>query len=125
MSDSIVRVKIREALSAAGNNRHDAHKLLLTWAVRDPSLLLALTKPHLKAIAAGWVDHYVRQRDAVGEGEEAEEGARTAIDDVVAAAAMRLPRDKRKQANIPPPKSTERQASAMRKLAAAFTKKKH
>ena len=33
-------------------------------------------------------------------------------------------RDRRTQRHVPPPKSTERQANVMRKLAAAFTKKK-
>ncbi len=126
MPDSLMRAKIREALAAAGHDRHDAHKLLLTWAVRDPALLLALTKPHLKAIAAGHIDHYLRQTAAT----EAEEGgaeklSRTTIDDIVASAAHRSPGDKRRNsAAVPPPKSTERQASTMRKLAAAFTRKK-
>ncbi len=125
MPDSVIRAKIKEALLAAGNNRHDAHKLLITWAVRDPSLLLAMTKPHLKAISAGLVDHYVRQA-AEEESEEltSEKPSRTAIDDIVASAAMHLPNDKRKTPGVPPPKSTERQASTMRKLAAAFTRKK-
>jgi hypothetical protein len=125
MSDSIIRDKIKEALAAAGNNRHDAHKLLLTWAVRDPALLLAMTKPHLKAISAGLVDHYIRQRaNRLGDDESLDNLPRAAIDDIVASAAVHLPMDDRKDLKIPPPKSTERQATTMRKLAAAFTKKK-
>ena len=125
MADSMIRAKIKEALAAAGNNRHDAHKLLLTWAVRDPALLLAMTKPHLKAIAAGLVDHYVRQRaDKNGDDNGPDHLSRTAIDDIVASAAVHMPMDKRKTSNVPPPKSTERQATTMRKLAAAFTRKK-
>jgi hypothetical protein len=92
--------------------------------VRDPALLLSMTKPHLKAIAAGLVDHYIRQHaDADVEEEDAEKLSRSTIDDIVASGA-RLPVDKRRNTPIPPPKSTERQASTMRKLAAAFTKKK-
>ena len=122
---STMNEKIKEALAATGNNRHDAHKLLITWAVRDPALLLAMTKPHLKAIAAGLIDHYVRQGEPVGHGgAESEKHMRTAIDDVVASAVTHRPTDKRKNQGVPPPKSTERQASAMRKLAAAFTRKK-
>jgi hypothetical protein len=125
MPDNLVRTKIKEALAAAGNSRHDAHKLLLTWAVRDPALLLAMTKPHLKAIASGLVDHYIRQRaDAVTEDGASDNLSRAAIDDIVASAAVHLPMDKRKTSKIPPPKSTERQATTMRKLAAAFTRKK-
>ena len=124
MADPLIRGKIKEALAAAGNNRHDAHKLLLTWAVRDPALLLAMTKPHLKAIAAGLVDHYVRQRTEKGDDGGPDRLPRTAIDDIVAAAAVHMPLDKRKASNLPPPKTTERQATTMRKLAAAFTRKK-
>ncbi len=123
MPDSLMRAKIKEALAATGQNRHDAHKLLITWAVRDPALLLAMTKPHLKAIATGHIDHYLRAGEAVG-GDDAspEKLSRTAIDDIVS--SSRLPSDRRQNPAVPPPKSTERQASTMRKLAAAFTKKK-
>jgi hypothetical protein len=125
MADSLIRAKIKEALMAAGNNRHDAHKLLLTWAVREPALLLAMTKPHLKAIASGLVDHYIRQRaDAGGDDTGLDSLPRTAIDEIVASAAVHLPMDQRKASKVPPPKSTERQATTMRKLAAAFTRKK-
>lgn len=125
MTDDLVRLKIKEALASSGGNRHDAHKLLITWAVRDPQLLLGITKPHLKAIAAGLIDHAMRDK---GEG-RADNGpdnfTRSAIDDIVASASSdRRGGDKRRNNNIPPPKSTERQASAMRKLAAAFTKKR-
>jgi len=125
MADSIIRAKIKEALIAAGNNRHDAHKLLLTWAVRDPALLLAMTKPHLKAIAAGHVVHYLRQQADKEGGEDGPDNlSRTAIDDILSSSALHLPHDKRKTPGLPPPKVTERQASTMRKLAAAFTRKK-
>jgi hypothetical protein len=122
MTDSLTRSKIKEALIAAGNNRHDAHKLLITWAVRDPALLLSMVKPHLKAIAAGLVDHHLRQSAS----DESDDGGpdHLAVDDIVTSAALRLPHDKRKTPGLPPPKSTERQASTMRKLAAAFTRKK-
>jgi hypothetical protein len=124
MPDSIIRAKIKEALMAAGNNRHDAHKLLITWAVREPALLLAITKPHLKAICAGLVDHHVRSRaEAGGDDGGPDNLPRAAIDDIVASAAVHMPMDNRKS-TIPPPKETERQANTMRKLAAAFTKKK-
>jgi len=125
MPESFMRVKIKEALAATGNNRHDAHKLLITWAIRDPALLLAMTRPHLKGIAAAHVDHYLRQkgeRDA--DDDMPERISRTAIDDIVLHATSRMPTDKRRHTLLPPPKSTERQASTMRKLAAAFTKKK-
>jgi hypothetical protein len=124
MPESLIRAKIKEALVATGHNRHDAHKLLLTWAVRDPALLLAMTKPHLKAIAAGHIDHFLRQTTDADSDEGAENFSRTAIDDIVASAGLRQSGDKRRNTVVPPPKSTERQASTMRKLAAAFTRKK-
>ena len=52
MTDEYVRSKIAEALAASGKDKHDAQKLLITWAVRDAPLLLGMAKPHLKAIAA-------------------------------------------------------------------------
>ena len=124
MPDSLIRAKIKEALIAAGNNQRDAHKLLITWAVRDPSLLLEMTKPHLKAIAAGLVDHHVRHASEGSDEGGPDSISRSTIDDIISSAAVRLPRDKRKAPGLPPPKSTERQASTMRKLAAAFTRKK-
>lgn len=125
MPESLMRSKIKEALVATGHNRHDAHKLLITWAVRDPALLLAMTKPHLKAIAAGHIDHFMRQiAEDAGDDSDSEKLSRSTIDDIVASASLRLPSDKRRNTVVPPPKSTERQASTMRKLAAAFTKKK-
>ena len=123
MADDYARAKIKEALSATCGNKHDAQKLLITWAVRDPELLLSMAKPHLKAIAAGLIDHAVREKNSPPDNGP-DSFPRTAIDDIVAAASMRVPLDKRKKSAVPPPKSTERQASTMRKLAAAFTKKK-
>lgn len=124
MTNDYVRQKIKEALAAVGGDRHDAQKLLITWAVRDMQLLLALTKPHLKAIAAGVIEHALRNPDAHHDA-GAEHISKKDMDDILkksAGSALNL--DKRKKANIPPPKSTQRQADAMRKLAAAYTKKK-
>jgi hypothetical protein len=125
MTDDIVRTKILEALAATGNDRHDAQKLLITWAVRDPQLLLGLAKPHLKAIVSSFIDHTLREKHSSGDTDNGPDHfSRTAIDDIVSSATLNLPLEKRRQSAVPPPKSTERQASTMRKLAAAFTKKK-
>lgn len=124
MTDEYVRAKIDEAIASTGGNKHDAQKLLITWAVRDASLLLGITKPHLKAIAAGLIDHASRTKVSRRDTEsEPDHISRTAIDDIVAGVSGKRGGDKRSQRNIPPPKSTERQATTMRKLAAAFTKK--
>lgn len=125
MTDDYVRLKVREALNATGGDRHDAQKLLITWAVRDPALLLGVAKPHLKAIAASLIEHAARNKDEdkVSLDDGPDNLSRTAIDDIVAQTAKN-PFDKRKKSHLPPPKSTERQASTMRKLAAAFTKKR-
>lgn len=125
MTEDLVRSKTREALAVSGNNRHDAQKILITWAVRDPQLLLGLTKPHLKAITAGFIDHMLREKTAEqGSDRGPDSLSRTAIDDIISDARVNYAQEKRKKTNVPPPKSTERQASTMRKLAAAFTKKK-
>ncbi|MDP9127920.1 MAG: hypothetical protein M3N08_06655 [Pseudomonadota bacterium] len=124
MTDDYVQTKTQEAIAATGGNKHDAQKLLITWAVRDASLLLGMTKPHLKAIAAGLIDHAARLKSAPRTQDSSPDHfSQKAIDDMVASATGPLPKDKRTSRNIPPPKSTERQASTMRKLAAAFTKK--
>ncbi|HEU0118261.1 MAG TPA: hypothetical protein VFR09_06470 [Alphaproteobacteria bacterium] len=123
MTDDHVRLKIKEAIATADGDRHDAQKLLITWAVRDPQLLLGMTKPHLKAIAAALIEHAARPKSEGGKADNGPDNfTRTAIDDIVASASGRRTGDKR-NVNVPPPKSTERQASTMRKLAAAFTKK--
>ena len=125
MSDEYVSAKIAEALAATDHNRHDAQKLLITWAVRDQALLLRMAKPHLKAIAAGLIEHAARVKESGGEPDNGPDTfSKTAIDDLVANATGGRVAEKRKNRNIPPPKSTERQASTMRRLAAAFTKKK-
>ncbi len=122
MPESLMHAKIKEALIASGNNRHDALKLLITWTIRDHALLLAMTKPHLKAIAAGHIDHFLRKPADTKLIEDfgSENLSRRAIDDIVSS-----PRSERRTGPaVPPPKSSERQASAMRKLAEAFTRKK-
>ncbi len=124
MTDENVRAKIKEALAATDNNRHDAQKLLITWAVRDPQLLLGITKPHLKAIAAALIEHTMRAKTEASTDAGPDHFPKTAIDDMIAEASGRRPPDKRRNRNVPPPKSTERQANTMRKLAAAFTRKK-
>jgi len=123
MTDDYVRIKIREALAATDENRHDAQKLLITWAVRDPALLLGMTKAHLKAIAAALIEHALRTKDEDGGDSGPDHFSKNEIDDMIATAGGG-PRDKRTHRSVPPPKSTERQATAMRKLAAAFTRKK-
>lgn len=125
MTDEHVRLKVKEALSATNGNRHDAQRLLITWAVRDHSLLLGMVKPHLKAIAAGLVEHTLRSKtDAKKTDNGPDHFSKSTIDDVLSTSSAGRALDKRKSRNIPPPKSTERQASTMRRLAAAFTRKK-
>ena len=125
MADDHVRLKVQEALAAAGGNRHDAQKLLITWSVRDHALLLGMVKPHLKAISAGLVEHALRSK---AEPDMADSGpdhlSKSTIEDVLSTTTNGRVPDKRINRNIPPPKSTERQASTMRRLAAAFTRKK-
>jgi len=122
MTDDYVRAKIKEALAQTDNQKHDAQKLLITWAVRDPVLLLGMAKPHLKAIVAAMIEHAIRTKDSKGAGDTGPDTfSKSAIDDIISGPS---PRDRRGGKNVPPPKSTERQATAMRKLAAAFTRKK-
>ncbi|NQW11340.1 MAG: hypothetical protein HQ481_15860 [Alphaproteobacteria bacterium] len=47
-----IRAKAREALDAAGGNRHEASLLLRVWAEADDKLYRALTGPVLNNLAA-------------------------------------------------------------------------
>lgn len=124
MSDTDLQAKVREALTATNGNRHDAQQLLITWAVRDHQLLLNMTKHHLKAIATGLIERSERpptepkiQPDA--------KFSQNAVNNILSNAEdQRLIQDKRRHATLPPPKSTERQASAMRQLAEAYARKR-
>src|ERR1700735_3917910 len=116
MIDDYVRLKIREALVATDDNKHDAQKLLITWAVRDQTLLLGMAKPHLKAIAAALVDHAARSKSDNRPDKGPDHFSKDEVDDIITNSASK---DRRSPRNVPPPKSTERQATAMRKLAAA------
>jgi hypothetical protein len=122
MIDDYVRTKIEDALAATDDNRHNAQKLLITWAVRDQTLLLGMTKPHLKAISASLVEHMMRSDDKGSGDSGPDHFTPSAINDIIASNGVT--KDKRTHRNLPPPKSTERQATTMRKLAAAFTRKK-
>jgi len=122
MTDEYVRAKIKEAMAASGDDKHDAQKLLITWAVRDPTLLLGMAKPHLKAIATALVDHAARSKGENRSDDGPDHFSQSEVDDIITGA--RGSKDRRMPRNVPPPKSTERQASTMRKLAAAFTRKK-
>jgi hypothetical protein len=120
MSDHYVNAKVHDALKATDGNKRDAQKLLITWAVRDPSLLLGLTKPHLKAIVAARLDHASDAPVQKANPESAGGFSRKDIDAIIASKPLG---EKRGHA-APPPKSSPRQASVMHQLAEAFKKKK-
>jgi len=52
---SYVEGKVREALTAAKGSPALAQKLLISWAAKDPALLLGMAQPFLKAIAGAAV----------------------------------------------------------------------
>lgn len=60
MANSYVDGKVRDALVAAKGSRATAQKLLMAWAVEDPQLLLGISQPFLKAIAAAAVERGAR-----------------------------------------------------------------
>lgn len=55
MNESYVDGKVREALQAAKGSPAVAQKLLISWAAKDPDLLLGMAQPFLKAIAGAAV----------------------------------------------------------------------
>jgi hypothetical protein len=120
MSDDYVRTKIGEALSATGGDKRDAQKLLITWAVRDQSLLLGLTKTHLKAIVSTQIDLAMRPAKKTTDDDRDVHFSKNEIDRMIASSSAS---DKRAH-KVPPPKSSMRQASVMHQLADAFRKRK-
>lgn len=116
MSDKYVTAKIREALEATNHDTRDAQKLVITWAMRDMPLLLGLAKPHLKALTLARIDE--EQRKGI------KKSARPTPKDIETIVMGHTKGEKRKPVNVPPPKSSKRQASVMHALAAAFKKKK-
>ncbi len=118
MTDAYVQSKIKEALAATSGDKRDAQKLLITWAVRDQSLLLGLSKPHLKAIISAQIDHASRPQRKEQPDDEAH-FSRNDIDRMLAKPHV----DKRTN-KAPPPKSSDRQASVMHQIADAFRKRR-
>lgn len=119
MSDAYVTGKIQEALKATSGDKKDAAKLLLTWAVRDQALLLGLTKPNLKDVIAERIEETSKSLKKKSSGESSSAKPRES--------AIVFPQgrgEKRTASKVPPPKSSERQASVMHQLVAAFKAKK-
>ncbi len=116
MTEDYVVSKIHEALKATGDDKRDAQKLLITWAVRDQTLLLGLAKPHLRALISARIEEVCRAgRKKKGEG---------GPDRLDVSMIEQTKGEKRHVVKVPPPKTSERQASVMHHLAAAFKRKK-
>ncbi|MAM34424.1 MAG: hypothetical protein CMH28_05055 [Micavibrio sp.] len=64
MSVSYLEEKIKEAIKSSGGNMSQARQKLLTAAVQDQALLLALVKPHLNGIASYAIDRVNRKGKA-------------------------------------------------------------
>ena len=118
MSDHYVDSKINEALKATNGDEKDAVKLIITWAVRDQALLLGLAKPELKNLASERVHAALR---STKKGSTAPAHPKENKEAIVFAAGKG---EKRQPVKVPPPKTSERQASVMHQLVAAFKKQK-
>ena len=116
MSDDYINAKIAEALKATSGDKHDAQKLMITWAVRDQQLLLGLAKPHLKALVSARIDQASRS--------QTKETAAEAKKEMDALISGHTKGEKRGHITVPPPKTSSHQASMMHKLAEAFKKRK-
>lgn len=113
MTDAYLNSKAQEALKATNGDKKDAAKLLITWAVRDQALLLGLAKPHLKSLVETHISQVSR--------EVKKAPAKTSAHDAIVFPHTKG--EKRQPAKVPPPKTSERQASVMHQLVAAFKKK--
>ncbi|MDD3289121.1 MAG: hypothetical protein PHX43_09025 [Alphaproteobacteria bacterium] len=120
MTEDYVTAKIKEALKVSEGDRHAAQKLLVTWAVRDTALLIGFTKSHLKAIISARMDYALRA-PGKADGDKRMHFSKKEIDAIVSSKPLG---EKRSGTVVPPPKSSERHASAIRQLVAAFKKKK-
>ena len=58
MGDEIYLKAAVHAALENGQTRMEAQRILLSQALRDPALLIALTKPHLKAIVSHALDRF-------------------------------------------------------------------
>jgi hypothetical protein len=113
MTDSYVTSKIKEALKVTHDDVGDAVKLLVTWAVRDQSLLLGFTKTTLKEI----VQERVAQQVKAGKKSDTSQNR--------SSGAIVFPQkgDKRTTVAVPPPKTSKHQETVMQQIVAAFKKK--
>lgn len=119
MTDAYVNAKILEALEATGGDKHDAQKLLITWAMRDQQLLLGFAKPHLKDLIASRIGASFKKINRKGPEEKSLFAGE--IDFLMERKTGGEKRSPLKLAR--PPKESSRQASVMHHIAAAFKKK--
>ncbi len=119
MTDAYVNAKTKEALKATGNDKKDAQKLLITWAVRDQQLLLGFAKPHLKALVSTRIEQLSR-KSKKGKEKGSDSFSKKDLDAMIEGHTKG---EKRSHGKVPPPKSSIRQASIMQQIAAAFKKK--
>lgn len=64
MSLEYAENRIKEALKLAKGNQVKARQQIIAWAVEDPKLLFALTKPHLSGIVAYNIERVASGRAA-------------------------------------------------------------
>lgn len=121
MTEDYVAAKVKEALKVSSGDKHAAQKLLVTWAIRDMTLLIGLAKPHLKAIIASRIDHELRAPKKTAHSQGSDHFSES---DLKSLAAAKPYGEKRSGSSVPPPKSSQRQATAIHQLVAAFKRKK-
>lgn len=121
MSQDYVRLKAREALSAAGGNRREAAMLLRVWSETDPELKKSLVAPFLGNLCALAVQRAVapvgqqRSRQRVEPVDQA-----SLLSAIGSREAQTMSSTRQTQA--PPPRSSARHRQAVATLAAAFKK---
>ena len=132
MNDLYLAAKVREAITAGKGSRTQAQRLLMAWAAADPNLLLALTKPYLKAIVGGAVQRASRGMHLVDDPPEPVAKAAAKAPPPAAALDALVERMGARFAMQPPilngapvrAKGTAKQASAVKALATAYLHKK-
>jgi hypothetical protein len=125
MSEEYVIEKIKAAIAASGDNRSEAQRLLISWAVRDQTLLLGLSKPHLKAIASHAVEFVARTGGEIL-AEPKKHEASGSLDKILGQVGLRVKAAGQSAPHVQLAEhDPERQASTWQMIASAFRKKKH
>jgi len=124
MSEENIQSSIEDALAEAGGDKDDARRILMSKAMRDPEFLMLLAGDYLKELISERIDRYIDLRSAFASSDVENKPKLAVAIDLASLASQKVSADKVRKSTLPPPKTSELQALAMRKIVAAFEKNK-